>query len=120
MTINDLCDKYNWKETIEEIKDRVKNGQLLHPTYERHLPCAWIIQDIWGHVQNENCSLGKARELTTAVMEEHIQSLEPEYSQTAYEFYNKDTGHAYVDYVPKLGMGKADGYTSTPLYKKDS
>lgn len=72
MTIEELNDKFGFKETLDDLKNRRKNGQILHPIYDKHLPAAWIIQDIWGHVDNGNISLGKARELTTAVIESHI------------------------------------------------
>jgi hypothetical protein len=35
----------------------------------------------------------------------------------AYEWHNKKTGHCYVDYVERKGMGELDGYIKTPLFK---
>ena len=35
----------------------------------------------------------------------------------AYEFHNLETGHCYVDYIDAEGMGEADGYTKTRLYR---
>ena len=35
----------------------------------------------------------------------------------AYEWHNLDTGHCYVDYIPKEGMSDKDGYSKFPLYK---
>ena len=36
----------------------------------------------------------------------------------AYEFYNKQTGHCYVDYIERVGMGKNEGYEATALIKQ--
>ena len=35
---------------------------------------------------------------------------------TAFEWHNYETGHAYVDYVPRANMTDQDGYTKIPLY----
>lgn len=35
----------------------------------------------------------------------------------AFEFYNKTTGHAYVDYIALEGKTEKEGYTRTPLFK---
>lgn len=43
---------------------------------------------------------------------EEIKTEEP----TAYEFHNHETGHSYVDYIPKDGMDEKDGYTIIPLH----
>jgi hypothetical protein len=75
MTIEELQEKYGWKESLEELTKRLSGEAKLHPIYHKHLPASWIIEDIWGHVANENMSLGKARELTTAVIEEHFNEL---------------------------------------------
>ena len=45
----------------------------------------------------------------------YIEELEE--NKVAYEFYNQDTGHCYVDYIDAEGMGEKDGYTKTRLYK---
>jgi hypothetical protein len=75
MTVEELNEQFGFNETLPELIKRRKSGKVLHPIYDKHLPAAWIIQDIWGHVENENISLGKARELTTAVIEKHINKL---------------------------------------------
>lgn len=75
MRIEELLANYNFKETEAEMLSRFKSGRL-HPTYERHLPVTWVIQSIWGHVEAEGLSLGKARELTAAAIEHHLKSLE--------------------------------------------
>lgn len=68
-----LQEKYGFdkKINVEELIKKHENGIILNPIYEKHLPACWVIQDIWGHVMNENMSLGKARELTASVIEEH-------------------------------------------------
>lgn len=38
---------------------------------------------------------------------------------TAYEWHNYKTGHCYVDYIPREGMGEKDGYNKIPLFKYD-
>jgi hypothetical protein len=37
----------------------------------------------------------------------------------AYEWHNTDTGHCYVDYVPRNLMDENNGYTKTPLFKRE-
>jgi len=73
MTVEELHEKYGFDKeiTVEELMERQKSGQVLNPIYHKHLPACWVIQDVWGHVHNENISLGKARELTSAIIEEH-------------------------------------------------
>lgn len=73
MTAKELHDKFGWHETFEEIKARFEAGQKLHPTYEKHLPACWIIQDVYGAVENGKISLGKARELTASIIEENLK-----------------------------------------------
>lgn len=74
MTVEELNNKYGFKTTSKGFKKRLDKGEsLLDPIYLKHLPAAWIIHNIYGHVHNENISLGKARELTTAVIEEHLK-----------------------------------------------
>lgn len=34
----------------------------------------------------------------------------------AYEFHNHNTGHCYVDYLERQGMGEKEGYVKTHLY----
>ena len=33
-----------------------------------------------------------------------------------YEFHNHETGHCYIDYVERTGMGEKDGYIKTTIY----
>lgn len=76
MTLEELNERYGFgKPTYEELIERQKSGQVLNPIYKKHLPACWIIQSVWGHVENGNISLGKARELTAAIIEEHIEKL---------------------------------------------
>jgi hypothetical protein len=37
----------------------------------------------------------------------------------AYEWYNKETGHRYLGYMSRIGMGEENGYTKTPLVKAE-
>lgn len=39
--------------------------------------------------------------------------------ETAFEWYNVETGHCYVDYIPHNLMDENNGYIKTPLYKHD-
>lgn len=67
MTKEQLHDKYGFKEPT------IVNGKLdINPICKKHIDVCWIIQDIYSHVHNESISLGKARELVSAVIEEHI------------------------------------------------
>lgn len=71
MTVNELHDKYGFS-----IESQFVNGELvLNPIYNKHLPACWLIQDVWGHVEAGNISLGKARELTAAIIEELIKEM---------------------------------------------
>jgi hypothetical protein len=36
---------------------------------------------------------------------------------TAFEWHNYETGHCYVDYIPRANMTEKDGYTKIPLYE---
>ena len=84
MTLEELSKRYGFgNPTVEELMERQKSGQVLNPIYEKHLPACWVIQSIWGHVENGNISLGKARELTAAVIEEHFKAIsnDPEESK---------------------------------------
>ena len=46
-----------------------------------------------------------------------IDEMFTEKFEVAYEWYNYLTGHCYVDYCERVGMGECDGYTKTKLYK---
>jgi hypothetical protein len=35
----------------------------------------------------------------------------------AYEWHNFDTGHSYVDYIPRPNKDEKDGYKKHPLYR---
>lgn len=76
-TFDELEEKYGFKETLEEVIKRNKQNVVLNATYSKHLPACWIIEDIYGQLSNETISLGKARELTAAVIEEHFKNLTP-------------------------------------------
>lgn len=47
----------------------------LHPIYKRHLSACWDLQQVWGTYANANISSGKARELTSVVIDRHIKDL---------------------------------------------
>lgn len=72
LTIEQLNEKYGWP--VEEHINALKSGGL-HPIYNKHLPVCWLIQNVYGHVENETMSLGKARELTASIVEDHIKFL---------------------------------------------
>lgn len=75
MTIEELHERFGFDKDItpqEWYERREKLGHGLNPVYHKYLPAAWIIQNIWSHYCAGNISSGKARELTTAVIEEHI------------------------------------------------
>ncbi len=71
MTKEELFEKYDFKESKEEFLSRLND---LHPVYKRHLSAAWVIQSVWGHASMENISLGKAREMTASIIEEHLEN----------------------------------------------
>lgn len=69
MTKEELNEKYGFK-----VEDSLKNGKLVLPeVYSKWLPAVWVIQSVWGHVEAGNISLGKARELTSAIIEDFIK-----------------------------------------------
>lgn len=74
MTVTELHEKYGLDNNLTAWELSQRKSKL-NPIYEKHLPICWIIQDIYGHVANENISLGKARELTASVIEQHIKTL---------------------------------------------
>lgn len=48
-----------------------------------------------------------------------VEPKEPEVNQpAAYEYHNLNTEHCYVDYLPRPGQGKAEGYEEIPLFYK--
>lgn len=72
MTVTELYEKYGLDNDLTTEK-LIQRGSILHPVYEKHLRACWIIETIYGHVANENISLGKARELTASVIEQHLK-----------------------------------------------
>ena len=52
------------------------------------------------------------------LLNEKANGPEPVHQPTAYEYHNLTTGHCYVDYLPRPGRGKKDGYDEIPLYYK--
>ncbi len=72
MTVTELNEKYGLDNNITA-EALIGRGSKLHPVYVKHLPACWIIETIYGHVANENISLGKARELTASVIEQHLR-----------------------------------------------
>lgn len=74
MTVEELHKKYGFKFD-KKAKIRYLEGQSINPVHMKHAAASFIIQTIWGHVHNENMSTGKARELTSAVIEEHLENL---------------------------------------------
>jgi hypothetical protein len=47
----------------------VERGEKLHPIYLKHLKATWEIEAVYDLVHAEQISLGKARELTAAIIE---------------------------------------------------
>mgnify|MGYP003421614269 FL=1 len=72
MTVEELHEKYGLDNNITA-EALIWRGSKLNPIYEKHLFACWIIETIYGHVANENISLGKARELTASVIEQHLK-----------------------------------------------
>ncbi len=70
LTIDWFHEHYGLKDTADLIK---KEGLRLHPTYKKWLPACWLIESVYGHVEQGNISLGKARELTSAIIESHLK-----------------------------------------------
>lgn len=78
MDAEELHKKYGFDKdmTPEQWAERVKvQGHGLNPVYKKHLPAAWILQNIWGLYSVGEISSGKARELSTAVIEEHLNNI---------------------------------------------
>jgi len=81
MTIDELNDLYNLDKgmsTDDYIKRNNETGTILNETYLHHLSICFVIESIYGHVFNENMSMGKARELTAGAIESHINNLKNE------------------------------------------
>lgn len=60
-TLEQLNNLYQYKEIIMPI----------HPIHKKWLEAAWEIQNVYGLLHNEQISIGKARELTTSIIEFH-------------------------------------------------
>lgn len=69
MTIEELNKEYG--RPVEEHIAALKSNAL-HPVYKKWLPILFTIQDVYGHVEQGNISLGKARELTAAIIEKNV------------------------------------------------
>ena len=52
------------------------------------------------------------------LLNEKANEPEPVQQPVAYEYHNLKTGHSYVDYLPRPGRGKAEGYKEIPLFYK--
>ena len=81
MTIEELESKYGFDRntSVDALKDTDTANTItvaLDPVYLKHLPACWIIQDVYGHVDNGTISLGKAREYVAAIIEEHLKNPE--------------------------------------------
>lgn len=71
-TVDELHNKYGFKDELT----RDEQGVIqMNPIYRKWLPACWIIENIYGHVEAENMSLGKAREITSAVIDEMVSSI---------------------------------------------
>lgn len=66
-----LNEQYGFK--AEEF---VNDGKIIQPpAFTKWLPAAWDIDSVYALVAAEKISLGKARELVTAIMEAHIGAI---------------------------------------------
>ena len=74
---------------------------------------AYVSDLLQQHLQ-EKISFGRMVEL----LNEKANGPEPVQKPAAYEYHNLTTGHCYVDYLPRPGRGKKDGYDEIPLYYK--
>lgn len=57
---------------FEAIKRKKQTGSLSNPVYIKHISFAWLMHNIWGHVECGNMSPGKARELTAYAVEKYL------------------------------------------------
>lgn len=98
MTVEELHEKYGFDKeaTIEEMMKYIND---LHPIYKKHLPACWIIQDVYGHAMNEKISPGKARELTAAIIEEHLKEPEKQNEETKHLQILIDNKNAYIETI---------------------
>lgn len=63
-TLDELHEKYGFKEIT------VVDGKMtLNPVYKKHMDKTWEIQNVYALLGNDEVSLGKARELTAAIIE---------------------------------------------------
>lgn len=69
MTLDELNEEYGPKPD----EDYPLEGYW--KTHLKHAQAAWIIQDIYAHLNSEEISLGKARELTSHVIEKHMKDV---------------------------------------------
>lgn len=97
MTLDELNEKYSFM-----LEDCIVDGKLtLHPTYKKWLPVCWIIENIYGHVECGNISLGKARELTAAAIEEFskeqwsVEKMEAEFIKLLDKSIDDALNHAH-------------------------
>jgi hypothetical protein len=78
-TLDELNEKYGIKDlTIEDGKIE------LDPIYKKHIDKSWEIQNVYNLVGGEQISLGKARELTAAIIESSL----PDINKFKNEFLN--------------------------------
>ncbi len=61
------------EELNKEYQYEISPTMEIHPTHKKWISAAWEIQNVYGHLHNETISLGKARELTTAIIEKFSQ-----------------------------------------------
>lgn len=76
MTIEQLNEKYGFK--AEDHEKAYLNGGQLHPVYKRHLKTTFLIECVYGLQLNEKISMGKARELVSAIIEEQFPQPPPD------------------------------------------
>lgn len=76
---------------------------------------AYVSDLLQQHLQGV-ISFSRMVELLNEKAKEHEVNQQP----IAYEYHNFKTGHCYVDYLPRPGQGKVEGYDEIPLYYKIS
>lgn len=90
----------------------VARGEKLHPIYLKHLKATWEIETVYDLVHSEQISLGKARELTSGVIEhfvkmpiptdEEINEIKKKYSN---KWKNNNPQYPETDYLSGVSDG---------------
>lgn len=68
-TAQQMHDEYGFPKDEAAIKYLQEHH--IHPVLEKHLKVCWEIDNVYGLVQGEQISTGKARELVAAIIEKN-------------------------------------------------